>query len=293
MKKYLSIRRREVTQEVGVNMIVKDDLLSNLRRYFGLNLYEVRIWTALLSRGVSTAGELSDIGNVPRSRAYDILESLKNKGFVVMKLGKPIKYVAVEPTDVVDRVKKHLDRRAKESIKTLDSLKGSDVLKELDLLFKQGVEFVTAADLSGAIKGRQNLYMHLETMIKKAQKNVSLVTTSKGLLRKVEALKPELERLNKKGVKIKIAAGIDKDSAQILKDLSKVAEIRHADKLNARFCIVDDQELMFMVMHDEEVHPTYDVGLWINTPYFASALGSMFEKTWNDLPAADKVASKL
>ena len=49
-------------------MIVKEEFLSKLRRYFSLNLYEVKIWTALLSRGVSTAGELSDIANVPRSR---------------------------------------------------------------------------------------------------------------------------------------------------------------------------------------------------------------------------------
>ena len=71
-------------------MIVKDEFLSKLRRYFSLNLYEVKIWTALLSRGVSTAGELSDIANVPRSRSYDVLESLEKKGFVVMKLGKLI-----------------------------------------------------------------------------------------------------------------------------------------------------------------------------------------------------------
>ena len=60
-------------------MIVKDEFLSKLRRYFALNLYEVKIWTALLSRGVSTAGELSDIANVPRSRSYDVLESLEKK----------------------------------------------------------------------------------------------------------------------------------------------------------------------------------------------------------------------
>ncbi len=64
-------------------MIVKEDFLNKLRQFFSLNLYEAKIWTALLSRGVSTAGELSDIGNVPRSRAYDILESLEKKGFVV------------------------------------------------------------------------------------------------------------------------------------------------------------------------------------------------------------------
>ena len=87
-------------------MIVKDDFLSKIRSLFSLNLYEARIWTALLSRGVSTAGELSDIGNVPRSRAYDVLESLEKKGFIIMKLGKPIKYLAVEPKNVVEKVKK-------------------------------------------------------------------------------------------------------------------------------------------------------------------------------------------
>ena len=76
-------------------MIMKEDVLSDLRRYFDLNLYEVRLWSALLSRGVSTAGELSDIANVPRSRSYDVLESLEKKGFVVMKTGKPIKYIAI------------------------------------------------------------------------------------------------------------------------------------------------------------------------------------------------------
>src|SRR3970282_1413045 len=93
-------------------MIVKEEFLSKLRRYFCLNLYEVKIWTALLSRGVSTAGELSDIANVPRSLSYDVLESLEKKGFVIMKLGKPIKYIAVPPTEVVERVKKNLKEDA-------------------------------------------------------------------------------------------------------------------------------------------------------------------------------------
>ena len=74
-------------------------------RLFGLNAYEAKIWSALLSRGVSTAGELSDIANVPRSRSYDVLESLGKKGFVILKLGKPIKYLAVQPKDVIENVK--------------------------------------------------------------------------------------------------------------------------------------------------------------------------------------------
>src|SRR3989344_1256969 len=69
-------------------MIVKEEFLSRLRKIFDLNLYEVKVWTALLSRGTSTAGELSSISDVPRSRTYDILESLEKKGFIIMKLGK-------------------------------------------------------------------------------------------------------------------------------------------------------------------------------------------------------------
>jgi len=265
-------------------MIVKEEFLSKLRRFFNLNLYEVRIWTALLSRGVSTAGELSDIGNVPRSRAYDILESLEKKGFVVMKLGKPIKYVAVEPKEVVERVKKHIDFGAKENIKKLDSLKGSDVLNELDTLHKQGIEFIEPTDLSGAIRGRHNVYTHIEYMVKNAKSSVTIFTTSKGLIRKMDALKGELEKLNRKGVKIKIAAPISKDSSKILKNISKFAEIRDSKNMHARFVVVDNKELMFMIMNDEDVHPTYDIGIWINAPYFAGALNGLFENTWKGMP---------
>ena len=92
-------------------------------RLFGLNTYEAKIWVALLSRGVSTAGELSDIANVPRSRSYDVLESLEKKGFVVMKLGKPIKYLAVPPKEVLERVKKNVQQDAKEQMEKLEELK--------------------------------------------------------------------------------------------------------------------------------------------------------------------------
>lgn len=270
-------------------MIVKEEFLNKLRRAFNLNLYEVRIWTALLSRGVSTAGELSDIGNVPRSRAYDVLESLEKRGFVIMKLGKPIKYIAVEPNEVVERVKKIVKQAAEESTARLNELKGTDVLKELNSLHKEGVEFVEPTDLSGAIRGRHNLYTHLELMIKNANKSVSIMTTNKGLLRKLDALKPELEKLAKKNVKVRIAAPISKETLEAAKEFEKVAEVRHVDKINARFCIVDGKELLFMVMDDAEVHPTYDVGIWITTPFFAQALDGLFDVAWGGMSTVNKV----
>ncbi|MFH0875244.1 MAG: helix-turn-helix domain-containing protein [archaeon] len=263
-------------------MIVKDEFLSKLRRYFNLNLYEVKIWTALLSRGVSTAGELSDIANVPRSRSYDVLESLEKKGFVIMKLGKPIKYIAVPPTEVVDRVKKNVKQEADESIKKLDTLKTTDVLQELNSLHTQGVEMIEPSDLSGSIRGRHNLYNHLELTIKGAEKSVIIMTTAQGLMRKIEGLGPTFEQIAKRGVKIRIAAPITKEALPAVKEISKHAEVKNC-KTKARFCVVDGKEVVFMVLDDAEVHPTYDIGIWINAPFFANTLEELFDLAWKDM----------
>ncbi len=269
-------------------MIVKEELLSKLRRYFALNLYEVKIWTALLSRGVSTAGELSDIANVPRSRSYDILESLEKKGFVVMKIGKPIKYIAVAPKEIVERVKKNVRVESDERIKRLEDLKGTDVIDELNSLHTQGVEIIEPADLSGSIKGRHNLYNHLELTIRNAEESVTIFTTTPGLVRKIEGLKPLFEQCKKKGVKVRIAAPLTKEAIGAVKDLGSVAELRHTEN-KGRFIIVDKKEILFMINDDSEVHPTYDVGIWVNTPFFAVALEDLFELAWKDMKPAKNV----
>ncbi len=270
-------------------MIVKNEFLSRLRRYFNLNLYEVKIWTALLSRGVSTAGELSDIANVPRSRSYDVLESLERKGFVVMKLGKPIKYIAVPPNEVVERVKKNFKNDADEAIKKLEDLKETEVIKELNTLHTQGVELVEPTDLSGSLRGRHNLYNHLELTIRGAEESVTIMTTSQGFLRKVEGFKPVFEQLKKRGVKIRIAAPLTSETKKATKDLEGIAEVRNTDT-KARFVIVDGKEIIFMVLDDSEVHPTYDIGIWVNTPFFASALESLFELAWKEMKAVKEVS---
>jgi HTH-type transcriptional regulator, sugar sensing transcriptional regulator len=263
-------------------MIIKEEFLSKLRTYFVLNLYEVKIWTALLSRGVATAGELSDIANVPRSRSYDVLESLEKKGFVIMRFGKPIKYLAVQPSEVVERVKKHMKDEAQKKIKRLDEVRNTEIVDELKTLHQQGIELVEPADLSGSLKGRHNLYNHLDLMMKNAEKSITLMTTSQGFLRKIEGLKPTMEKAKKRGVKIRIAAPISKENKQAAKQICDVAEVRNTDA-KGRFCIVDGKEMMFMVMDDQEVHPTYDVGIWVNTPFFASALESLFETAWKNM----------
>ena len=262
-------------------MIVKEDFLKKLRSSFDLNEYEVKIWTALLSRGVSAAGELSEISNVPRSRSYDVLESLEKKGFIIMKLGKPIKYMAIKPEEILRRVKAQLTRKAEEQVKMLEDVRKTDLYRELQLLHDQGIKKVDPNDLSGALRGRSKIYDQLENMMRKANKTITIMTSAKGLTRKAEILIPILKKL--KNVRVRIATQITKDNKDSADILKKYATVKNMDKVSARFCIVDGKELLFMMMEDDKVHESYDTAVWVDTSYFANALEQMFNLTWDNL----------
>ncbi len=243
--------------------MLTQDTKESLKK-LGLNSYELRLWTALLSRGVSTAGELSDIANVPRSRSYDVLESLEKKGFVIMKLGKPIKYIAVPPKEVVERVKKNVQDYAKEEVKKLSDLRNTEIIDELSTLHTQGVELVEPADLSGSLRGRHNLYNHLGYMLKQAERNVVMSVAENEFLPLVENLKQLLEKLKRKNIKITILTQLNTKTRKRIEEIRQFAEVKHTSN-KARFCIIDGKELMFMVFDYDNVHPSYDAGIWVST----------------------------
>lgn len=259
-----------------------DSKFLNKLKAFNINSYEAKIWTALLSRGVSTAGELSDIANVPRSRAYDVLESLERKGFIVMKLGKPIKYIAVPPEEVVERVKNNYSKEAEEKIEQVDELKSDEILDELNMLYNHGVELVEPTDVSGSLKDRNSMYNNLNMLIKKAEKSVIIMTTPEGLIRKSDALKKSLERANKRGVNVRVAAPITEEAKDAAEVLREVAEVRHIENIRSRFAILDGTKTVFSLLDDQNTQPEYDAGVWVNTDFFAGTLQNMFEHIWEN-----------
>jgi len=110
--------------------LAKPELIKKLKDYFDLNIYETKVWIALLSKGISSAGEIAEISGVPRSRTYDVLESLEKRGFVIQKLGKPVRYLAVKPELVIQKLKNNTAKYAEEKIKTLSELKDTTEYKQ-------------------------------------------------------------------------------------------------------------------------------------------------------------------
>jgi hypothetical protein len=79
------------------------DIIENLMR-LGMSEYEDKAYIATVVLGEGTIKEISDESKVPRSRAYDIMERLLDKGFVEVGNTNPRCYRAktrrsVRPSD--------------------------------------------------------------------------------------------------------------------------------------------------------------------------------------------------
>ena len=257
----------------GVKLLLNQNLLEKLKDV-GINSDEAMIWTALLSRGVSSAGELSDIANVPRSRSYDVLESLEKKGFVIMKIGKPIKYIAVPPNEVLERVKKNVNDQAKTDLERLQELDGSDVINELTTLHNLGLDKHDPVEYTGSVKGKDNLHAQINKLIKEAEEEIILVTTNDYIHKKAVILQRNLQAAYDRGVKIKIMA--PHTDAPEIQQLKNIADVKNFD-LKARFCLVDNKSVIFMLTDGKN---DQDPAIWLNTGIFSKALGDMFNMAW-------------
>jgi sugar-specific transcriptional regulator TrmB len=262
-------------------MLVSQAVLDELKQ-IGLNLYERKLWAALLSRGTSTAGELSSLAKVPHSRTYDVLESLAEKGFVMIQSSKPLKYVAVAPNEALERAKKKLKQQSEITINRITKLQNSTSLKELDRLYKKGVKLVQPGEMTSSLKGRDALHQQLETVFKQAKNDISILTTAKGLAELEKRHSNILKKASQRGVKIRIAAPFSKEtmkSIEKLKQFSDIKKINSSDFIG-RLSLVDGSHIVISLT-DEKVHPTQDLALWSQSQHVAeNLLGRMFNMIW-------------
>jgi len=260
-------------------MILKNELIKKIKGYFDLNIYETKVWLALLAKGISSAGEIAELSSVPRSRTYDVLESLEKRGFAIQKIGKPVKYIAVKPEVVIEKLKNNVLKYAEEKVETLSNLKESKEYTELKELYSSGIEPIRNHELSTSIKGRANLYTQIRETMNSAFASVYFATSAYELNIKEKMFKEIFEKLKKRKIDVKIIISEPEEEAKKLSRKFQ-AEIK-SKKINARFLIADRKEIIFTIK-PTSVHEDFDYGVWINSEYFANSLAYMFELAWRD-----------
>ena len=247
-------------------MIAKDAL--NKLKDFGLNSYEGRIWIALLTKGSSTAGSLSESAGVPRSRCYDVLESLEKKGFIVAQMGRPLKYLAVSPNDAIDRVKDQLRSETDERIASINSMKESSLIKELNSLHQKENSGLEGEQMTGLLKGKRNIHAHISNIIADAEQ-VYLSTTADGAARKADLISNYVN----KGTDCKILTnGGDEYYLKTLRNVADVSTNGGGD----RFVVTDKTALLFLSQESD----SEEFAVWMSSTPVVSSLKDLFNSKW-------------
>ncbi len=256
-------------------MLVQKELVGKIKDYFDLNTYETKVWLALLGKGVASAGQIAQISRVPRSRTYDVLESLEKKGFCIIKLGKPVKYLGVKPHIVLEKMKNNARTDAEERIVTLSKLKGTEEFAKLENLYKEGINPVKRDDLSAAIRGKSNISNHLRELLESSSNEVIICTNAEDMSSKLKLFRETVGFLKKSNVKIKIALSGD---ARLIAKIEDALQIKIKQvEIDTKFFIIDKREILFYISKDTKPSQE-DTAIWINSEFFAQAFGSLFEK---------------
>ncbi|MBE5728678.1 TrmB family transcriptional regulator [Candidatus Parvarchaeota archaeon] len=254
-----------------------EDYIGKVRRMFGLNMYEAKIWLALLSQGKSTNGKLSDLANIPKSRSYDILVSLENVGFVVRELGKPITYKATPPSELLANMKEKTEESYKAQVEKIEKLKDSEVLKDLQKLYEKGITFVKEGEVASAYQGLPSAFMKIKNEIRTAKDEVLIVSTEKSLEQKIRSLNRALAEAKAKGVSVKVYAPIEQLKEELEHEINRVGKFTKLNIDLGRFIIVDGKTVFIFTQNDKDVHPSSEVVVSIRGDYLVDKFKSLVE----------------
>jgi sugar-specific transcriptional regulator TrmB len=83
-----------------------ESVVERLQRV-GLTEYEAGAYLALLNTHLNTATKVSEKSGVPRTKIYQVLESLERKSWIRIYSGIPLLFKAVDPAEVFEKIKKN------------------------------------------------------------------------------------------------------------------------------------------------------------------------------------------
>lgn len=158
-----------------------DKIIENLKE-LGFNTYESKVYLALLKKYPATGYEISQIADVPQSRAYDTLKALEKEKIVVASNSKPIMYTPIKPTELTQRFKRKVNSTLEFLNKNLPNVKAD----------------YTEPILS--ISGSANIREKIIEIIKNAKNEIYLEIWSQDF----KFIEPYLRDAYERGVEIKI-----------------------------------------------------------------------------------------
>jgi len=109
-------------RSLGVKVLAADEFSVQSLMKLGLTEYEARIYVVLTKMGPRNASEISFLGKVPRPKTYGAIRGLESKGLLRIVPGKPERYMAVSPNDVLIPLVEKLNKETTECVQVVENL---------------------------------------------------------------------------------------------------------------------------------------------------------------------------
>jgi HTH-type transcriptional regulator, sugar sensing transcriptional regulator len=272
-------------------MIINQELIKRIKQHFDLNVYETKVWLSLLSKGIATAGEIAEISEVPRSRTYDVLESLEKRGFIIQKIGKPVKFLAVKPELVIEKLKSYVQLSYEERIDALEKLKSNQDYKELEQIQNYLSErTLKNEEISSLIKGKTNLYTQIRDLLENAKKDVVFCLNIQEFEEKIKFFESIYSKLIPNGIQIKFyVSDYDSNKIKFILEKTKIPK-KEIFQLNCslNLVIIDNNQLIIPLTKKpntekdlESVNKEEELAMWINSEFFAGAVNNLLRLSQN------------
>ena len=238
-------------------------------REMGLNAYEIDTYLVLLEKGQITAMEISEQANVPYSKMYEVLNSLKEKGWIKTNEGRPSKYYPVPPLEATRFTKLRLEDRY---------TKWENMIAETLQPLYEKKELVERPDIL-ILRGQQAVLNKIEEVVKKA--SVEIVIAAPKFAKPVITLaEPILEGGLKKTVTIKLMAAGKKNEWLFIKKLG-LGELRTREHMFGGGIIADGKEAMLFLGEEKP-----SLVIWSNHVGLVGFAREYFQFLWDSSEAA-------
>jgi sugar-specific transcriptional regulator TrmB len=238
-------------------------------REMGLNAYEIDAYTALLEEGEMTAMEISRKAAVPYSKIYEVLNSLKEKGWVKSRESRPTKYYPVPPVEAATFTKIRMEDKYHKWEET--------VAVELQPLYEKR-ELVERADML-MLHGQQAVLTKLDEVLNKATKEVMIAAPE--FARPIIALAESLLGSVKKTVGIKLMVAGKTEDWMFLKKSASISELRVRDHMFGGGLIADGKEAMLFLGEDKP-----SLVIWSNHVGLVGFAREYFQFLWDSSATA-------
>jgi len=238
-------------------------------REMGLNAYETDAYIALLEGGQMTAMEISREAQVPYSKIYEVLNSLKAKGWIKSSETRPFKYYPVPPLEATASTKRRLEDKYQSWEKS--------VAEALQPLYEKR-ELVERPDIQ-ILHGQQAIIAKLEEVLKKANREIMIAAPA--FTRPLIALIKSPLNSVKKTVTVKLMAAGKLADWLFLKKVAGITELRFRDHMFGGGVIADGKEAMLFLGEDKP-----SLVIWSNHVGLVGFAREYFQFLWDSSATA-------